>query len=650
MAGPPAEPKGMRTLGPLALAFSLLAAPAAPAGAELLELLTDEAAQPIYLTHAGDDRLFIVERQGAVRVFQNGALLPDPFLDISSRVDGSGEGGLLSIAFHPDYATNGAFYVSYTTDDPDTGFTSVISRFHVSAGDPNVADPAEDVLLENEQPFTNHNGGQIAFGPDDMLYVGFGDGGDANDPGCRAQRTDTWHGKLLRLEVDPTGTAAPFYTIPADNPFDAPADGILDEIWDLGLRNPWRFSFDREEDHLWIGDVGQGSVEEVDLEAFPSAGGFNYGWKVMEGNFCANPGADNCPGSVPGCDAAAYTPPIDQYAHQAGNRSITGGYVYRGVQAPGFAGNYVFGDYGSGRIFVLREVSPGQWQRSTILAGGASWASFGEGADGELYALDLPGGNVYRLDLTAAISAADRACILGLNGRFAKLAKARAGQLARCVSRAAAGKLPGGPEACAAADDPKVQKQAAKTLAVEAAECELLPPFGATSAATVNAAAAGAELDLLHDVLGDDLDAAVVAKATDAAGARCQAKVAAQLQRCQGQRVKEFLRCKKAGLRDGTVEDDASLAACLGADPKGKVAGQCDDATGALASKVLPSACAGVALDTRFPGCGAADAAGLAACAERAGRCRACLALDAADGLGTDCDAFDDGQSNASCS
>ena len=311
----------------------------------------------------------------------------------------------------------------------------------------------------------------------------------------------------------------------------------------------------------------------------------------------------------------------------------------------------MFGDYGSGRIFALRETAPGEWQRSTLLAAGPQWVSFGEGADGELYAVDLIGGAVYRLDLTAALSAADRACILGMNDAFAKRAKARAGQLARCLKQAAAGKLPGGAEACAAAADPKLDKAGARTEQVEAAKCEALPPFGVTDAATVNAAAAAAPLELLHDVLGNPLDAALAAKASDAASARCQGKVSAQLARCQAARVKEFDRCKEAGLRDGSVKSTATLAACLEADPKGKLAAQCAANGGALAAKILPKVCPApdVDLAAAFPGCAPADAPALAACAERAGRCRACTSLGAADALAADCDAFDDGAANASC-
>ncbi len=632
------------------LALAVLLA-ALPARAALLELLTEDVAGPIYLTHAGDARLFLVERDGVVRVFQGGAVLATPFLDISDRVDGSGEGGLLAIAFHPDYASNGAFYVHYTTDDPVEGFSSVISRFHVS-GDPNVADAAEDVLLLVPKPFTNHQGGSIAFGPDRKLYVGFGDGGSRDDPGCRAQRKTSPLGKLLRLEVDPTGTTAPFYTIPADNPFASAGDGVLDEVLDFGLRNPWRFSFDRQTGDLWIGDVGQDAIEEVDLRPAWGAnppGTLNWGWKAKEGSACTGLSESACDEPLPACGSGSYTDPLDQYPHQSSNRSITGGYVYRGALAPPFVGTYVFGDYGSGRIFALREVAPGQWQRSTLLDGGPQWVSFGEGFDGELYAIDLVGGAIHRLNLAEAISAADRACIVGLNQAFAKVGKARAAQLGRCLVRAAAGK--GAAEACAAAADAKVLKTMDKTAQVEAERCAALPPFGASDAATVNGAAAAAELDLLHDVIGADLDASLVPKASDPEAARCQAKVAAQLGRCQARRVKEFVACKDRGLKDGTVASVTTLVACLDADPKGKLAAQCDAAAGALATKVLPRQCVlrGVDLGAAFSGCATANEGEFVNCAERVGRCRACLALGAADALGPDCDAFDDGSANLSC-
>ena len=373
---------------------------ATPAAGQVLELLPGSD-RPIFVTHAGDSRLFVVEREGELRIW-DGQFLPTPFLDLSDRIDDTQEGGFLSVAFHPDYAANGRFFVSYTTDttpnDPQTGFTSIVSRFEVSA-DPNVADPAETVLLQLPQPFTNHNGGQLQFGPDGMLYIGFGDGG-ADDPDCSAQSPSSWLGKILRIDVDAGSEAPPHYSIPGDNPYADPDDGVLDEVWAWGLRNPWRFSFDRTRGDLWIGDVGQGDFEEVDREAPNSLGGRNYGWKVMEGTFCRNPDPEMCGAEVPGCADPAYQVPHFEYDHDEG-RSITGGYVYRGSQAPGFVGAYLFADFGFGRIWSLHHVGGGAWQQTLLPADGGenSWTSFGEGADGELYVTNTFGNQLFRLDL-----------------------------------------------------------------------------------------------------------------------------------------------------------------------------------------------------------------------------------------------------------
>ena len=397
-ASKPSLPSSLAT-GVAAVLLSLGSVGAA--SAQVLDLLTS-ADEPIYLTHAGDDRLFVVEREGELRIWDGGAFLAAPFLDLSNRIDTTQEGGFLSAAFHPDYASNGRFFVSYTTDDPQTGFTSIVSRFEVSS-DPNVADPAETVLLRLPQPFFNHNGGQLQFGPDGMLYVGFGDGGQGDDPGCRAQDPQTWHGKLLRIDVDNGSDAPPYYSIPPDNPYSASADGALDEIWAWGLRNPWRFSFDRERGDLWIGDVGQSDVEEVDREAPNSVGGRNYGWKVMEGSNCRNPQAEMCGAEVPGCNDPAYQVPHYEYDHGDG-RSITGGYVYRGSRAPGYVGAYVFADFGFGRVWTLHHTGGGNWTRTAIPGANGSensWSSFGEGADGELYLLDTFGRSIHHLDLAA---------------------------------------------------------------------------------------------------------------------------------------------------------------------------------------------------------------------------------------------------------
>ena len=302
--------------------------------------------QPVQVMHAGDGsgRLFFVERFGFVRVWQDGALLDEPFLNLFSVTQAScSECGLLSIAFPPDFETSRVFYVSFTTKeniagpenpgdpDPDTAkdenaivADSVIARFRVSAGNPNVADPAsrQDILHLN-QPYPNHNGGQISFGPDGKLYVAFGDGGDGGDPLNAGQRTNTLLGKILRLNVGSTGP----YTVPADNPF-VGEQGVKPEIWVLGLRNPWRWSFDRKTGDLWIGDVGQNQWEEVDFVPAAQAGGQNFGWKAFEGTHCFS--LSQC-GTLQGD-----TKPIFEYSHDSGvpvGRSISGGVVYRGPYA-----------------------------------------------------------------------------------------------------------------------------------------------------------------------------------------------------------------------------------------------------------------------------------------------------------------------------
>ncbi len=270
-----------------------------------------------------------------------GAPLPDAFLDITDRVRSGGERGLLGLAFPPGYADKGYFYVNYTALNGAT----TISRFRLIAGDPNRADPAsEEILLVIAQPYANHNGGQIAFSPrDGYLYVGMGDGGSGGDPQNRAQNPAELLGKLLRLDVEGAVGTASAYLVPPTNPYTATI-GYRPEIWALGLRNPWRFSFDRQTGDLYIGDVGQGLWEEIDYQPASSAGGQNYGWRIMEGAHCYNPDP---------CDSTGLTLPIWEYSHSAG-QCVTGGYVYRGDDYPDLAGMYIFGDYVSGAIWGLR--------------------------------------------------------------------------------------------------------------------------------------------------------------------------------------------------------------------------------------------------------------------------------------------------------
>ncbi len=339
--------------------------------------------QITYLTHAGDGsgRIFLVEKEGRVRIIEQGRVHDDPFLDISDVVESrSSEQGLLSIAFDPDYENNGGFYVNYTSraGDGDTA----IARYQVS-DDPNVADAASgQVILTIDQPAANHNGGQIQFGPDGYLYIGTGDGGSANDPWDNAENLGVLLGKMLRIAVQGQET----YAIPHDNPFIERND-VRAEIWAYGLRNPWRFSFDRATSDLYIADVGQNKWEEVDFQSAQSVGGEHYGWDTTEGTHCFEP--------VDGCDATAITMPVAEYNHDQGC-SITGGYIYRGDIYPQLAGMYFYADYCTGTIWALRQENDGSWQNAVVFDSGLNVASFGEDEAGELYILGL-NGTVFRL-------------------------------------------------------------------------------------------------------------------------------------------------------------------------------------------------------------------------------------------------------------
>lgn len=344
--------------------------------------------QPVFVTHAGDGsgRLFIVEKTGAIRIMQAGQLLATPFLDLSGSVSGGSEQGLLGLAFVPDYATSGYFFVNYTDRQGDTH----VARFQVSNGDPNRADPAtEFTVLTLDQPAPNHNGGMLAFGPDGMLYVGTGDGGAANDRFGNGQNPATLLGKMLRLDMT-SATDQP-YAVPPDNPWvNANWNGqdVRDEIWAMGLRNPWRYSFDRATGDLWIADVGQNQWEEVNVTPAASAGGLNYGWPIMEGQHCFQ--ASNC-------DPSGLVLPIAEYAH-AGHCSVTGGYVYRGQAQPAWNGVYFYGDYCSGTLWGIAPDGSGAWRNAPVASTGITLSSFGEDEQGELYATDLASGTVYRLE------------------------------------------------------------------------------------------------------------------------------------------------------------------------------------------------------------------------------------------------------------
>jgi Glucose / Sorbosone dehydrogenase/IPT/TIG domain len=331
------------------------------------------------VTNAGDGRLFLTTQEGQILIRENGQILPAPFLDVSSLISCCGERGLLSTAFHPDYAQTGFFFVDYTDRSGDT----VVARYRVFASDPNRADPGSAaILLTIRQPFANHNGGQLQFGPDGYLYIGMGDGGSGNDPNCNAQSNGSLLGKLLRIDVDQSVSAPPFHGIPPDNPF--VSSGGPREAWAKGLRNPWRFSFDRLTGDLFIGDVGQGALEEVDYAPIGSGGGRNYGWKVMEGTSCGGGGTSGCNPVPPPCGDPGYTLPVLEYDHDGGRCSITGGYRVRGLSVPDLYGMYVYGDYCSGQIFAAQQVS-GAWTPVELPVVAPNLTTFGEDSGGDLY-------------------------------------------------------------------------------------------------------------------------------------------------------------------------------------------------------------------------------------------------------------------------
>jgi glucose/arabinose dehydrogenase len=345
--------------------------------------------EPVSITHAGDSRLFFTLQGGLVVIHDGTRVLPTPFLDIRSLTVSSGERGLLSIAFHPDYAQNGFFFVNYTDRNGDT----VVARYHVSS-DPNRADPASaKQILFIDQPYPNHNGGQLQFGPDGYLYIGMGDGGSANDPENRAQNRTLLLGKMLRIDVD-----AETYTVPPSNPYVASGAG-RGEIWSYGLRNPWRFSFDRATGDLWIADVGQGQWEEVNLQPGSSIGGENYGWDVMEGTHCL--GATNC-------TRTGLVQPVLEYNHSGGACSVTGGYVYRGARSPRLQGMYLYGDYCNGRIWAATRDAGGAYVSRQLADTSFLISTFGEDLNGEIYVADHAGA-VYRIVDTLPIGPRRRA-------------------------------------------------------------------------------------------------------------------------------------------------------------------------------------------------------------------------------------------------
>lgn len=373
--------------------------PNTPAEAVRLVEIASGLDQPVDIQQAGDERLFIVEQPGRIRIIDEArSVLSQPFLDIADEVDDSrNEMGLLGLAFHPDYATNGHFFVNYTVGSPRR---TRITRFQVSA-DPNVADPASrTIILEFSQPHSNHNGGQIQFGPDGYLYIATGDGGSGGDPDDLGQNNGQLLGKLLRIDVDVQGTLQPdcnalageTYSVPADNPFAGDGADSCDEIWATGLRNPWRFSFDRLTHDLWIGDVGQRQVEEINFRAAGESDGGNYGWRCYEGEDEFN--LRDCG------DRSSYIFPVHQYGHSNGRCSVTGGVVYRGNEHPVLSGQYFFADYCSGDLWSLSGTPANPTVTLLDVEGSLSLpTSFGEDKAGEVYVASR-GGSIYHIQGT----------------------------------------------------------------------------------------------------------------------------------------------------------------------------------------------------------------------------------------------------------
>lgn len=362
--------------------------PASNGNLEIIEAFPSLSFErPVDFQHAGDDskRLFVVEQRGVISVFQNDSKTAEKseFLEIEAKVDDSGnEEGLLGLAFHPDFKNNGYFYVNYTASSPNR---TVISRFKVSSSNPNQADPSSElILLEFEQPYSNHNGGQIAFGPDGNLYIAVGDGGNGGDPKGNGQNRNTLLGTILRIDVNkPNGSKN--YSIPSDNPFANSSNGFQKEIYAYGLRNPWRLSFDSETGELWVGDVGQNKYEEIDI----IKNGGNYGWNTMEGFHCYN--SSNC-------NQEGLELPVWEYDRSRGDISITGGYVYRGSAIQQLKGLYIYADYVSGRVWSLDASSPTNPVNTELFDMDFAISSFGVDENQELYLCGFDG-KIYKFNL-----------------------------------------------------------------------------------------------------------------------------------------------------------------------------------------------------------------------------------------------------------
>ena len=354
------------------------------------EPVVDGLDAPLAIVNAGDGsgRLFIAEQTGQIRIVRDGRLVDRPFLDIADRITSGGERGLLGVAFHPNYPDDPRVFVDYTDTNGDTR----VSAFRVDPASPDRVDPGtEQRILFAKQPYANHNGGAVVFGPDGFLYISLGDGGSGGDPHGYGQSLKVLLGKILRLDVDRT-TGDRAYGIPPDNPHAAGNDSGLGEIWLTGLRNPWRISFDRANGDLWIGDVGQSDWEEIDVQRAGSPGGTNFGWNRMEGAHCYAP--------AQGCEEPGLTMPVAEYGHDQGC-TVIGGNVDRGPSQPLLVGGYVFADYCSGRVWAIDPAVDGPRQPTVVAETGHNFSAFGEDEAGDLYAVDISEGTLLRLTAAA---------------------------------------------------------------------------------------------------------------------------------------------------------------------------------------------------------------------------------------------------------
>ncbi len=357
--------------------------PSAVAGSLRLDVVADGLRGPVDVVAADDgtDRIFVVQQEGQIRVVRDGTLVDGPFLDIAERISAGGEQGLLGLALHPDFPDDPRFFVDYTDLEGDT----VISSFTTSL-DADSADPeSERVLMRIDQPFANHNGGAVVFGPDGMLYIAMGDGGSGGDPEGNGQRLDTHLGKILRIDVDVPEGQDPAYAVPPDNPF-VGTSGALPEIWHIGMRNPWRIRFDAPTGDLWIGDVGQGAWEEIDV-ARSGQGGLNFGWNRMEGFDCYEPSD--------GCDQSGLTLPVAVYGRDGGC-AVVGGVVVHDPAQPGLDGRYLFADECSGNMWTLDPVGDERREPTPILESGRSISAISQSASGAVYLVDLRSGELLR--------------------------------------------------------------------------------------------------------------------------------------------------------------------------------------------------------------------------------------------------------------